>query len=83
MTGSVGVTLDMMGMEHITARGVAISTVINIILNISLTLMLGVMGAALATSISMIVLNATLAYWLYYKTGIVSMVFMNKLYAKP
>jgi O-antigen/teichoic acid export membrane protein len=70
--GSVGIILNMAGLEHITARGVAISTLINVALNILLIPFLSSLGAAIATSSSLVIWNVLLSIWLYKKTGIVS-----------
>jgi O-antigen/teichoic acid export membrane protein len=75
--GSVGLLLNMAGFEKYTAWGVAIAAVTSIILNFLFIPLLGALGAAIATSISLIIWNISLAIWLYKKTGIVSTICPN------
>lgn len=70
--GSVGIILNMTGLERITARGVAIAAVASVILNVAFIPLLGVVGAAIATSTSLMIWNVLLFIWLYRETGIVS-----------
>ncbi len=69
--GSVGLILNMVGLERIVARGITIAAITNLILNMILISFLGTTGAAIATTISLIIFNALLVIWLYRKTGIV------------
>ena len=79
--GSVGVILNMAGLERFTAKGVAIAAIASVLLNSALIPFFGPVGAALATSASLIIWNALLFIWLYRETGIVSTVFpVNHLY---
>lgn len=68
--GSVGLILNMTGHENDTARGVVISAVLNVILNLLFIPLLGIEGAALATSISLITWNILLCYWVYKRLNI-------------
>jgi len=70
--GSVGIILNMAGLERYTARGVAIAAVASVVLNFILVPLLGPAGAAIATSTSLIIWNVLLLVWLYRKTGILS-----------
>lgn len=70
--GSVGLILNMVGLEKITAKGVAIAAIASVVLNSALIPFWGTVGAALATSISLIIWNVLLFVWLYKETGIVS-----------
>ncbi len=70
--GSVGLLLNMAGLERFTARGVAIAAVASIVLNVTLIPFLGTFGAAIATTSSLIIWNVLLAVWLYKETGILS-----------
>lgn len=70
--GSVGIILNMAGLERLTARGVAIAALVSIALNAALIPFFGVIGAALATSICLALWNVLLFAWLYRETGIVS-----------
>ncbi len=78
MMGSVVLLLNMTGYEKITARGVAISALINVALNLLLIPYYGVMGAAIATSASIVLWNVYLAKMLAIKTGIFSTVLGKK-----
>ena len=70
--GSVGLLLNMAGLERITAIGVTISSIICLILNTVLIPFWGPLGAALATSGSLIIMNISLSVWLHRETGILS-----------
>ena len=70
--GSVGLILNMSGLERFTAKGVAVAAVVGVVLNITMIPFFGVMGAAIATSVSLITWNVLLFVWLYKETGIVS-----------
>ena len=72
--GSVGLILNMAGLERFTARGVAIAAVASVVLNVSLIPFFGVVGAAIASSSSLVIWNILLFVWLYRETGIVSTV---------
>jgi O-antigen/teichoic acid export membrane protein len=70
--GSVGLILNMVGLEHLVARGVAIAALINVALNAVLIPFWGPTGAAIASSTSLAIWNVLLTRWLYKKTGIIS-----------
>jgi O-antigen/teichoic acid export membrane protein len=70
--GSVGVILNMIGLERYTARGVAIAAVASVVLNATLIPIYGKIGAAIATSTSLMLWNVLLFIWLYRETGIMS-----------
>lgn len=70
--GSVGLILNMVGLERIVVRGATIAAVSNLILNMILITIFGTTGAAIATTLSLIIWNVLLVMWLYKKTGIVS-----------
>lgn len=70
--GSVGVILNMVGLERFNARGVTIAAIISVFLNFVLIPLFGIMGAAIATSASLVTWNVLLYTWLYRETGIVS-----------
>jgi O-antigen/teichoic acid export membrane protein len=72
--GSVGLILNMAGLERFTARGVAIAAIASVLLNSALIPFFGPAGAAIATSTSLIIWNVLLFIWLYRETGIVSTV---------
>ena len=77
--GSVGIILNMAGLERVTARGLAISAVASVVLNVSLIPFFGVMGAAIASSSSMVIWNIFLLVCLYKETGLVSTVLPARL----
>ena len=83
VVGSVGLILNMIGLERATAWGVAIATVINVILNILLIPTLGATGAAVGTSVSLVIWNILLAIWLYRKTGLISILKWTPLFGQP
>lgn len=58
--GPVGLLLNMSGYERRTARGVAIGVIVNILLNVTLIPYFGMLGAAFATSTSLVVWNLIL-----------------------
>ncbi|WP_194842061.1 flippase [Gracilibacillus salitolerans] len=68
--GSVGNLLNMTGNEKFSAFGVVISAICNIILNSLLIPVWGINGAAIATSVSLMLWNALLAFWVYKKVKI-------------
>lgn len=78
MMGSVGLILSMIGLERYTARGVGIAAGLNVMFNFALIPVFGTIGAAIATSISLITWNVLLAFWLYRETGIVSAFYFKK-----
>lgn len=65
MMGSTGLTLNMTGFEKYTAIGVGISAVLNIILNGLLIPKYGIKGAAIATSISLLIWNSILVIFVW------------------
>ncbi len=71
--GPVGLVLNMTGLERFTARGVIIAALTNLLLGLILIPRYGIVGAAAATACSVAVWNIVLAFWLYRKTGILSM----------
>jgi len=58
--GSVALLLNMTGFERITARGLALTSVVNIFLNFCLIPLYGTRGAALATACSTVMWNIML-----------------------
>ena len=70
--GSVGLILNMAGLERFSAKGVAIAAIASIVLNAILIPFFGAVGAAIATSISLMIWNVLLFIWLYKETGIMS-----------
>ncbi|XSG86305.1 MAG: flippase [Methylohalobius sp. ZOD2] len=73
--GSVGLLLNMTGHERDTAKGVAVSTFLNVPLNFLLIPSFGITGAALATAISLVVWNIILWYAVRKRLGLNSTAF--------
>ncbi len=72
--GSVGLILNMTGLERFTAKGVTVAALVNIVGNIIMIPFYGAIGAAMATSLSLVLWNVLLSIWLYREIGIVSFV---------
>jgi O-antigen/teichoic acid export membrane protein len=70
--GSVAALLNMTGYERYTARGVAISAVVNIALNIILIPKFGIVGASIATAVSVVVSSCFLWFAASSKVGVSS-----------
>jgi len=68
-TGSVGYLLVMTGHQRDSAWGVGISTALNVALNALLIPVYGAVGAAIATSVSMVTWNIILVYFVYKRLG--------------
>ena len=74
-TGPVGYLLNMTGHHMDTMRVYGIMTVINIMLNLLLIPQLGIVGAALSTSATIIVTNIWLYFLVRRRIGVSSFVF--------
>jgi O-antigen/teichoic acid export membrane protein len=74
-TGPVGFSLTMTGKERIVLIVVGISSVLNVILNLILIPRLGIEGAAISTSITIIFWNAILAIYSMIKLKINTTIF--------
>ena len=70
MTGPVTVLLNMTGRQKVTQRYAAITTVTSIGLSYAFIPSMGIIGAALATSIARTVLNLGCALHIYFTMGI-------------
>ena len=70
LAGPTGIILNMTGHESLSAKGVGISVVVNITLNAILIPFFDITGAAIATGVSMIVLNCILWYWIRHRLGL-------------
>ena len=68
--GPVGELLTMSRKVHIVGIGVGISAVANIVLNLWLIPIYGIIGAAIATSVSMAVWNLVLVAFAKYQLGV-------------
>ena len=73
--GPVGIVLNMTGNERITSKGVFISSILNIFLNAVLIPPMGVVGAAIASTISLITWDVLLTIWLYKKLKLTTLPF--------
>ena len=65
--GSVGLLLDMTGNQKVTQFAMSISAISNVILNFVLIQMYGIIGAAIATGVSIVIWNAISVVGLYKK----------------
>jgi O-antigen/teichoic acid export membrane protein len=70
--GSVALLLNMTGNERDVAKGIGIAAALNIVLNAILIPIWGLIGAAVATTISMAIWNIFMAVLVYKKLGICS-----------
>jgi O-antigen/teichoic acid export membrane protein len=71
-TGSIGPLLLMTGHEKYSLIGQVISVILYIVLLVVIIPPLGIMGAAIATTINLISWNVLLAWFAWRKLGIVS-----------
>jgi O-antigen/teichoic acid export membrane protein len=71
-TGSVILLLNMTGHERDTMKGVAIAAIANVTLNLILIPKMGVNGAALATTASIVLWNILLSIFVYHRIHIIS-----------
>lgn len=77
--GPAAVLLSMMKHEKIVSACVACSALINLVFNIALIPVYGTIGAAIATSLSMIILNLSLAIMAKRLTGVSSSQFFRSI----
>jgi O-antigen/teichoic acid export membrane protein len=73
--GSVGSLLNMTGHERETARGIAVSAVINLLLNFILVPFWGIIGAAVGTAAGLVTSNVLLWWAVRKRLGINSLAF--------
>jgi len=73
--GSVGMLLNMTRHERDTAKGLAVSAILNVVLNLLLVPLLGIIGAAVATAVSLITWNVLLWWAVRQRLGINSLAF--------
>ena len=67
MFGSVGLVLNMCHHERLSIWGVGVAAVLNVVLNALLIPRLGILGAAISTTTSLICWNILLWYWVTTK----------------
>lgn len=72
--GPVGAILNMTGFERDTTLGAGAGAIVNIGLNAALIPFFGMLGAATATAVSLLLWNGILVYRVYRRTGLVSTV---------
>lgn len=70
LMGPSGSMLSMTGNERLTLVSSVVAATCNIILNIIFIQFYGILGAAYATSLSMIVFKLLCAYWVYTKLNV-------------
>ena len=68
--GSVGLLLNMSGHERFSLVGVAIACVANVCLNLVLIPLFGILGAATATAVTLVIWNVVLYWQVWQKLGI-------------
>lgn len=73
--GSAGSLLNMTGHEADTARSIVVSALVNVVLNLLMIPRWGIVGAATATGISVVVWNLLLGFWVYRRLNIVPSIF--------
>ena len=73
--GSVGPLLNMTGHEDVAARNLWLAALLNIVLNFAFIPFFGMIGAAIATAISMVLWNLLLYQQVKHRLGINSTVF--------
>jgi O-antigen/teichoic acid export membrane protein len=69
-TGSVGYLLMMTGHEKLMRNNIIFSAVLNIVLNITLIPKFGIVGAAVANSVSIVTMNLISVFLVYWKLSI-------------
>lgn len=74
-SGTPGMLLEMSGFEQASAKAMGFAALCNVVLNASLIPLMGMEGAALATSISLIVVNIALWQTARKRLGVDSSVF--------
>jgi O-antigen/teichoic acid export membrane protein len=75
-SGSVGVYLNMTGRQRIFQKILLVTLGVNIVLNLTLIPFYGMIGAAISTSISLIVWNLTGVFYIYKNDKI--LLFINR-----
>lgn len=78
MAGSVGNVLIMGGQERIVLAGRVAGTVLYFVLNLLLIPTWGMIGAAVATTLSLITWNAILAWFAWRRLGLATTIFGNQ-----
>lgn len=68
--GQVGQVLAMTGHERYAAFSVMFAVLVNVALNFLLVPVFGILGAAIATGVSIAGWNIVLGFWTYRKTGL-------------
>ena len=77
LAGSVGLLMNMTGNQVIIAKVIIISTLLNIGLNFLLIPYFGMLGAAIATSITVIFVNLALLWFVQQKIGLNPTIFSS------
>lgn len=72
-TGSVGLVLIMSGREKVARNNVAVAATLNVVLQVVLIPRYGALGAAIATSVSIAMLNLSAAYLVHRELGIMTL----------
>ncbi len=77
-TGSVASLLNMTGHERDTTRIILVAAILNVTLNVLLTPTLGMIGAATATAVTLVVWNVTMWFAVRRRIGIHASPFMRR-----
>jgi len=75
--GSVGALLNMTGHENDTLRGMTVAALANVTLNLVLIPAYGTTGAAIATTLSLVIWNVLLRRYVWKRLGIESSIFFT------
>ena len=77
-TGSVGYLLMMSGNEHLMRNITGVSALVNILLNLWLIPIYGILGAAIATTVSLSVQNFMAAFHVFKSVGVVTLPWVSQ-----
>jgi O-antigen/teichoic acid export membrane protein len=81
--GSVGLLLNMTGHEHDTMTSVLVGAVINVVLCFTLIPILGMIGAALATAVTLVVWNVLMWFKVRRRLGIEPSALIGRIKKRP
>lgn len=77
--GSVGTILNMTGMEKEAVTSIAVAIIVNITLDVVLIPLLGMVGAAIASAVSILIWNMVARHYVQSRVGIESSGFIYRL----
>lgn len=76
ITGTVGLVMNMGGLERVVAKTYALGLLVTIVLCVALIPQWGAMGAAAGVTSALVLWNVVLVFQLYHRLGIVSTLFL-------